>query len=379
MPLDDQQALGIVLVIDASESMEEDALIERVKEAAHEFVDAKAATDQIADRRASTTTVDGRPGLHHRQGRCSTRPSTTSPSSRAPRCRTASCGRRRSYRRLRAPAEPRRVLRRRGQRLQGRRRPRPRRPSTSRRRHALRRRRRERRLRRARRRSPPRPAASAAVADDPNGVGALFDERAGDAAQAVRRHLRLRGHRAGTGRRSTLTVGDRARPTAEFVAGSPPGRRRSRCSPQPVDEPSGPGLPPQRPPGSDARPRPRRRWPRVVRRVHHRQLVLRRRGHARPGARSPTPRATSPARVDDDDGGDGKGQALAQTPLLQRAVEATEQLRRAARASSSRSRACSSRPTCRCARPRRCSSTSPAWSWSRCCSFAVARQPARRR
>jgi tight adherence protein B len=48
VPLDDQRALGVVLVIDASTSMAEDALIERVKEAAHQFVDAKAATDQIA-------------------------------------------------------------------------------------------------------------------------------------------------------------------------------------------------------------------------------------------------------------------------------------------------------------------------------------------
>ena len=38
----------------------------------------------------------------------------------------------------------------------------------------------------------------------------------------------------------------------------------------------------------------------------------------------PTPTATSPDQeFDDDDGGDGKGQQLAQTPLLQRAVEAT--------------------------------------------------------
>jgi tight adherence protein B len=48
VPLDDQRTLGVVLVIDASKSMEEDALIERVKEAAHAFVDAKATTDQIA-------------------------------------------------------------------------------------------------------------------------------------------------------------------------------------------------------------------------------------------------------------------------------------------------------------------------------------------
>ena len=48
VPLDDQQSLGVVLVIDSSTSMEEDALIERVREAAHAFVDAKATTDQIA-------------------------------------------------------------------------------------------------------------------------------------------------------------------------------------------------------------------------------------------------------------------------------------------------------------------------------------------
>ena len=48
VPLEDQQALGIVLLIDASQSMADDALIERVKEAARSFVDDKAATDQIA-------------------------------------------------------------------------------------------------------------------------------------------------------------------------------------------------------------------------------------------------------------------------------------------------------------------------------------------
>jgi tight adherence protein B len=48
VPLDDQQTLGIVLAIDASGSMQEGALIERVLEAAGAFIDAKAAQDQIA-------------------------------------------------------------------------------------------------------------------------------------------------------------------------------------------------------------------------------------------------------------------------------------------------------------------------------------------
>ncbi len=48
VPLDDERAMGVVLAIDASKSMEADALIERVLEAAHAFVDAKAPTDQIA-------------------------------------------------------------------------------------------------------------------------------------------------------------------------------------------------------------------------------------------------------------------------------------------------------------------------------------------
>jgi tight adherence protein B len=48
VPYDDQASLGVVLVIDASTSMAKDALIERVKEAAHQFVDQKMATDQIA-------------------------------------------------------------------------------------------------------------------------------------------------------------------------------------------------------------------------------------------------------------------------------------------------------------------------------------------
>ena len=48
VPLSDQQALGVVLLIDASLSMNNGALIERVIEAAHAFVDGKAAADQIA-------------------------------------------------------------------------------------------------------------------------------------------------------------------------------------------------------------------------------------------------------------------------------------------------------------------------------------------
>jgi tight adherence protein B len=48
VPFDDTDRLGVALVIDASGSMETGALIERVKEAATAFVDAKAATDEIA-------------------------------------------------------------------------------------------------------------------------------------------------------------------------------------------------------------------------------------------------------------------------------------------------------------------------------------------
>ena len=48
VPFDDTDRLGVVLVIDASGSMETGALIERVKEAATAFVAAKAATDEIA-------------------------------------------------------------------------------------------------------------------------------------------------------------------------------------------------------------------------------------------------------------------------------------------------------------------------------------------
>lgn len=48
IPLADEQALGIVLAIDASGSMEEGALIERVLEAVREFISNKAANDQIA-------------------------------------------------------------------------------------------------------------------------------------------------------------------------------------------------------------------------------------------------------------------------------------------------------------------------------------------
>lgn len=48
VPLSDQQQLGIVLVIDSSTSMEQSALIERVLDAAREFVDGKSPNDQIA-------------------------------------------------------------------------------------------------------------------------------------------------------------------------------------------------------------------------------------------------------------------------------------------------------------------------------------------
>jgi tight adherence protein B len=48
VPLGDQQALGIVLAIDTSGSMREGALIERVLEAARAFVEGKQVSDQIA-------------------------------------------------------------------------------------------------------------------------------------------------------------------------------------------------------------------------------------------------------------------------------------------------------------------------------------------
>ncbi|MFP5256582.1 MAG: type II secretion system F family protein [Acidimicrobiia bacterium] len=48
VPLSDQQALGVVLTIDVSGSMEEGALIERVLEAAREFVSNKSVADQVA-------------------------------------------------------------------------------------------------------------------------------------------------------------------------------------------------------------------------------------------------------------------------------------------------------------------------------------------
>lgn len=48
IPLSDQQSLGVALVIDVSGSMAGGALIERVLEAARAFVEGKAASDQIA-------------------------------------------------------------------------------------------------------------------------------------------------------------------------------------------------------------------------------------------------------------------------------------------------------------------------------------------
>ncbi|MEQ1785629.1 MAG: type II secretion system F family protein [Acidimicrobiales bacterium] len=48
VPFDDSERLGVVLVMDTSGSMEDNALIERVREAALAFVEAKEATDEIA-------------------------------------------------------------------------------------------------------------------------------------------------------------------------------------------------------------------------------------------------------------------------------------------------------------------------------------------
>ena len=90
MPSTTSASLGVVLVIDASKSMEEDALIERVQEAAHAFVDAKAATDQIAIVSFADTVTVVR-GVHHRQGRAQQGDRRHRASSRTRRCTTASC------------------------------------------------------------------------------------------------------------------------------------------------------------------------------------------------------------------------------------------------------------------------------------------------
>ena len=95
VPFDDQQTLGVVLVIDASTSMEEGALIERVKDAAHQFVDAKAATDQIAivSFAEKVTVVQefttDKAALNEAIDDIALEPETL-------RCTTPSCGRRRS-------------------------------------------------------------------------------------------------------------------------------------------------------------------------------------------------------------------------------------------------------------------------------------------
>jgi hypothetical protein len=90
VPLADQQSLGIVLVIDASRSMQDGALIERVLEAARTFVNGKAASDPIA------IVTFARPGSSRTSRPTRPRsspPSMTSPWATTPPSTTGSSGR----------------------------------------------------------------------------------------------------------------------------------------------------------------------------------------------------------------------------------------------------------------------------------------------
>ena len=117
VPLDDQQSLGVVLVIDSSKSMERNALIERVREAAR-LVRRQQGAERPDRRGELRQRCDPRRGLHHRRGGAQR-------GDRLDRARRGhlDVGRHRAFRPplrgLLAPTEPHRVLGRRRQRLLG--------------------------------------------------------------------------------------------------------------------------------------------------------------------------------------------------------------------------------------------------------------------
>ncbi|MGQ0830505.1 MAG: type II secretion system F family protein [Microthrixaceae bacterium] len=321
VPLSDQQGLGVVLVIDASTSMERGALIERVLEAARRFVDAKALTDQIAivtfnsevrlvqdfttdktvldkaiDKIAlapDTALYDGIVRASALFGDSTLQPNIIVFSDGAD---TAS-----SFKADRALASVENVsaaLFAMGVENDG---------------------------FRVLEDMAAKTGGSSAVASDPAGVAALFDS-----VQATLRKQYVVTFDAGaaTGTLPLLLTLGNQRASAEFVAGSSQGGAAS-LRPQPVEEPTGPfGLP----------------APGFLRGSLGLWLGLLLLGAALTagvvsvassfiGEESTLNRALIPYsegyvasdEFDEDDGGDGKSQQLAQTPILQRAVAATGQ------------------------------------------------------
>ena len=144
VPLDDQQALGVVLVIDASKSMER-GRPDRAGEGGRPRVRRRQGRHRPDRDRHLRREGDGRPGVHHRQGRAQ-----RGDRRHRPRARDVAVRRHRAVGgplpRLRPAAEHHRVLRRPGQHLQGEQ-GHGRGGGHRRRRHAVRDRRREPRLR----------------------------------------------------------------------------------------------------------------------------------------------------------------------------------------------------------------------------------------
>ena len=256
----------------------------------------------------------------------STRRSTRSPSRRTRRSGTASCAAAHLFDDSTLQPNLHRVLRRRGQRLHRHRRAGPG-GGHRRRRHALRGRRGEPRVRPARRRSP-RPPGGAAVA----GRRSRRRRRplrggAADPAQAVRHHLRVGGRRRRCRSRSRSPSATPATPRSTCSGSNQEGAASlaARSGRGAV----GPGFL-----RSTGRPRHRprlwSRWRSWRSPSASAASFFGSDGSLRQALRPYAEGYVAEPEFDDDDGGDGKGQQLAQTPLLQRAVEATGQLRREA-------------------------------------------------
>ena len=352
-----------MLVIDSSKSMEEDALIERVREAAHAFVDAKAATDQIAivtlRRRRHA-----RRGLHHRRRRLSTRRSTRSRSETGTSLWDGDRPRRSP---LRATPRSSRtsIVFSDGEDADS--------SATADQAEAAvtsvggtlfavgvenpgfdRARRGRRGHRRRGRRSP----------TIPSGVGALFE----DVQATLRKQYvtTFASESAETGPIPIdLAVGSDTA-TAEYISGQQPGgrgvaaaRRRSRSR-------SGPELPAvARGPRHRARPRGAR-GRRRSRSASAARSSATTAASGRPCA--PTPTATSRDAARRRRRRRRQGPAAGPDAAPPTGRRGHGHLRRAARVPHQGRGACSSGPTSRCARPRRCSSTSRASRSSRCCS-----------
>ena len=235
VPFDDQQTLGVVLVIDASTSMEEGALIERVqgRRPPVRRLEGGHRSDRGRELRREG---HRRPGVHHRQGRAQR-------GDRRHRHRVQHVVVRRhravvgALPRLRAPAEPRRLLRRRGHHLEGR-------PGDGRvgrhgrRRHPVRHRGREPRVRRPRlhRRGDRRHGHRRRRIPPASGPCSRASRRRCASSTCSPTRRRPTAARC----RSSSPSGATPR-TAEFVAGSSQGGAAA-LRPQTVAEPTGPAF-----------------------------------------------------------------------------------------------------------------------------------------